>query len=134
MIEQHDRCLLADRPVGAVLIVVLAPILQLFPASGLDAFTLFAPPSQESPRWTLAKQRSRIPASEHIADVASPQRMGAALTYASRYALFTLVGIAREDDLDAPDLTTVANRTSRAEKPRASGDARLNGGVPLGAR
>jgi hypothetical protein len=29
-----------------------------------------------------------------IADVASPQRMGAALTYARRYALFTLVGIA----------------------------------------
>ena len=34
----------------------------------------------------------------------SPQRMGAALTYARRYALFTLVGIAGEDDLDAPDL------------------------------
>ncbi|MBR1279273.1 ERF family protein [Bradyrhizobium sp. AUGA SZCCT0283] len=31
--------------------------------------------------------------------------MGAALTYARRYALFTLVGIAGEDDLDAPDLT-----------------------------
>jgi ERF superfamily len=29
---------------------------------------------------------------------------GAALTYARRYALFTLVGIAGEDDLDAPDL------------------------------
>jgi hypothetical protein len=39
-----------------------------------------------------------------IAEVASPQRMGAALTYARRYALFTLVGIAGEDDLDAPDL------------------------------
>jgi len=34
----------------------------------------------------------------------NPQRMGAALTYARRYALFTLVGIAGEDDLDAPDL------------------------------
>ena len=32
--------------------------------------------------------------------------MGAALTYARRYALFTLVGIAGEDDLDAPDLNT----------------------------
>src|SRR5262249_21766138 len=31
-------------------------------------------------------------------------RMGAALTYARRYALFTLVGIAGEDDIDAPDL------------------------------
>jgi hypothetical protein len=30
--------------------------------------------------------------------------MGAALTYARRYGLFTLVGIAGEDDLDAPDL------------------------------
>jgi hypothetical protein len=37
-------------------------------------------------------------------DMASPKRMGAALTYARRYALFALVGIAGEDDLDAPDL------------------------------
>jgi ERF superfamily protein len=37
-------------------------------------------------------------------DMAAPHRMGAALTYARRYALFTLVGIAGEDDLDAPDL------------------------------
>jgi ERF superfamily len=40
-----------------------------------------------------------------IAETANPQRMGAALTYARRYALFTLVGIAGEDDLDAPDLS-----------------------------
>jgi ERF superfamily len=39
-----------------------------------------------------------------IAETANPHRMGAALTYARRYALFTLVGIAGEDDLDAPDL------------------------------
>jgi hypothetical protein len=39
-----------------------------------------------------------------ITETANPQRMGAALTYARRYALFTLVGIAGEDDLDAPDL------------------------------
>ena len=39
-----------------------------------------------------------------LGDIASPHRMGAALTYARRYALFTLVGIAGEDDLDAPDL------------------------------
>src|SRR5262245_15003553 len=38
-----------------------------------------------------------------ISDTASPRRMGAALTYARRYALFALVGIAGEDDLDAPD-------------------------------
>src|SRR5881227_3152705 len=42
-----------------------------------------------------------------IAETTNPQRMGAALTYARRYALFTLVGIAGEDDLDAPDLSTV---------------------------
>jgi hypothetical protein len=53
-----------------------------------------------------------------VAETANPQRMGAALTYARRYALFTLVGIAGEDDLDAPDLcaappsppTSTANR------------------------
>src|SRR5437868_6923926 len=39
-----------------------------------------------------------------VSETTSPQRMGAALTYARRYALFTLVGIAGEDDLDAPDL------------------------------
>jgi hypothetical protein len=38
-----------------------------------------------------------------LSDMAAPRRMGAALTYARRYALFTLVGIAGEDDLDAPD-------------------------------
>jgi len=39
-----------------------------------------------------------------LSDTAAPRRMGAALTYARRYALFTMVGIAGEDDLDAPDL------------------------------
>src|SRR5271169_3654279 len=39
-----------------------------------------------------------------VSEKAAPQRMGAALTYARRYALFTLVGIAGEDDFDAPDL------------------------------
>jgi hypothetical protein len=43
-----------------------------------------------------------------IAETANPHRMGAALTYARRYSLFALVGIAGEDDLDAPDLCTVA--------------------------
>jgi hypothetical protein len=45
-----------------------------------------------------------------ISDLASPRRMGAALTYARRYALFTLVGIAGEDALDAPDLNDQAGR------------------------
>jgi hypothetical protein len=37
-----------------------------------------------------------------VGETAVPHRLGAALTYARRYALFTLVGIAGEDDLDAP--------------------------------
>ena len=49
-----------------------------------------------------------------ISDIASAQRMGAALTYARRYALFTLVGIAGEDDLDAPDLSADPNPAARA--------------------
>lgn len=52
-----------------------------------------------------------------------PHRMGAALTYARRYALFTLVGIAGEDDLDAPDLQTSAPRTPRTQ----SGKGATNG-------
>src|SRR5678810_58632 len=52
-----------------------------------------------------------------ISDIASAQRMGAALTYARRYALFTLVGIAGEDDLDAPDLTAEPNPSAPAARP-----------------
>jgi hypothetical protein len=55
-----------------------------------------------------------------IAETSTPHRMGAALTYARRYALFTLVGIAGEDDLDAPDLMAPTGRGSapeRAESP-----------------
>jgi hypothetical protein len=47
-----------------------------------------------------------------IAGTATPHRMGAALTYARRYALFTLVGIAGEDDLDAPDLIAPAGQAA----------------------
>src|SRR3954471_5905830 len=43
-----------------------------------------------------------------LSDMNAPQRMGAALTYARRYGLFTMVGIAGEDDLEAPDVN-VAN-------------------------
>ena len=46
-----------------------------------------------------------------VAEIANPHRKGAALTYARRYALFTLVGIAGEDDLDAPDLCMSAVAT-----------------------
>jgi ERF superfamily len=49
-----------------------------------------------------------------ISETASPHRMGAALSYARRYALFALVGIAGEDDLDAPDLLTEPSPAVRA--------------------
>jgi hypothetical protein len=49
-----------------------------------------------------------------ITELANPQRMGLALTYARRYALFTLAGIAGEDDLDAPDLCAGPNSLSSA--------------------
>jgi ERF superfamily protein len=62
-----------------------------------------------------------------VADTASPRRMGAALTYARRYALFALVGIAGDDDLDAPDLQT-AGADILPEKPKANGGDQLHGG------
>ena len=54
--------------------------------------------------------------------------MGAALTYARRYSLFTLVGIAGEDDLDAPDLPTLhldggSSNLGHAEKMNGSAQA-----------
>jgi hypothetical protein len=60
-----------------------------------------------------------------IAETERPHRMGAALTYARRYALFTLVGIAGEDDLDAPDLTEPAPETG---KPGTDSKSSTNGG------
>src|ERR1700727_2929727 len=52
-----------------------------------------------------------------IGETAAPHKMGTALTYARRYALFTLVGIAGEDDLDAPDLP-VTNQNGTGTGPR----------------
>ena len=63
-----------------------------------------------------------------VSETAAPHRMGAALTYARRYALFTLVGIAGEDDLDAPDLKAPAAQNVGPEQPVARGNDRLNGG------
>ena len=63
-----------------------------------------------------------------ISETATPRRMGAALTYARRYALFTLVGIAGEDDLDAPDLNAPTAPISGAEKPASKNFGGLNGG------
>ena len=63
-----------------------------------------------------------------IAETASPHRMGAALTYARRYALFAMVGIAGEDDLDAPDLLAPSAAKSRGaftsgSDPKGNGQA-----------
>jgi hypothetical protein len=63
-----------------------------------------------------------------ISETATPRRMGAALTYARRYALFTLVGIAGEDDLDAPDLKAPTAQNAGPEQPAAGRNDRLNGG------
>jgi len=67
----------------------------------------------------------------------APHRMGTALTYARRYSLFALVGIAGEDDLDAPDLIQgidpTASRSSKSACPR-TGKPTLPQRSPLGAR
>src|SRR4249919_924613 len=73
-----------------------------------------------------------------VAETAAPHRMGAALTYARRYALFTLVGIAGEDDLDAPDLAAPKAGADQAPGPdgqRPNGHAFAAGlSEPRGAR
>ena len=76
-----------------------------------------------------------------ISETATPHRMGAALTYARRYALFTLVGIAGEDDLDAPDLVapTPQTKSSGPDRSRRSmapngpmaGSMPINGGLTI---
>src|SRR5829696_2839300 len=64
-----------------------------------------------------------------VSDTASPRRMGAALTYARRYALFTLVGIAGEDDLDAPDMSVPSSPGGPAQSAHSDGS-----GPPSGIR
>ncbi len=53
-------------------------------------------------------------------DTEAPHRMGAALTYARRYALFALVGIAGEDDLDAPDAIAAPQTPPGPQAPLGS--------------
>ena len=53
-----------------------------------------------------------------LSETSAPRRMGAALTYARRYALFTMVGIAGEDDLDAPDIINDQPRGDKATEAR----------------
>src|SRR5271170_1411410 len=63
-------------------------------------------------------------------ETANPHRMGAALTYARRYALFALVGIAGEDDLDAPDLEAAPQ--ADANSPNGSAGQALSGHAHAG--
>ena len=66
-----------------------------------------------------------------LSETSAPRRMGAALTYARRYALFTMVGIAGEDDLDAPD---IANGQPQRDKPAEVGVASGSNSEPASAR
>src|ERR1700745_3936500 len=84
------------------------------PASGtVSLTTLLVHPSGEwiSSDWPVCQ----------LSETTAPRRMGAALTYARRYALFTMVGIAGEDDLDAPDFASEGPKGNQtAEVGRAA--------------
>src|SRR5882757_3774087 len=81
-----------------------------------------------------------------LSETSAPRRMGAALTYARRYALFTMVGIAGEDDLDAPDLANdppprdkaaeggLAPSSSRERAPVRSSQSRTTNPATLPVR
>ena len=86
---------------------------------------------------TLAHASGQWIASEwpvcSLAEISAPHRMGAAMTYARRYALFAIVGIAGEDDLDAPDLNIepivdLNASLERHGKSRSSESAKPAGG------
>src|SRR6202790_2671230 len=66
-----------------------------------------------------------------LSEISQPRRMGAALTYARRYALFTMVGIAGEDDLDAPPDVTNDPPPARKAADDPSG---VPGGEPATVR
>jgi hypothetical protein len=63
-----------------------------------------------------------------VKDNETPHRMGMALTYARRYSLFALVGIAGEDDLDAPDLRSPISRTPATQNGQGTTDSLNNRG------
>src|SRR3954454_9119729 len=66
-----------------------------------------------------------------VSETAAPHRMGAALTYARRYALFTLVGIAGEDEFDAPALPALKLDGGRLPARPANQPAQSNAQTPL---
>ena len=65
-----------------------------------------------------------------MADLAHPKLMGAALTYARRYCLFTMVGLAGEDDLDAPDLLPAKPLDAVANGPDSGTIIHADRGAP----
>jgi hypothetical protein len=67
-----------------------------------------------------------------LTEMPTPHRMGMALTYARRYSLFALVGIAGEDDLDAPDLVGPPLAPAQAASPpgQFAAATRANGKAP----
>src|SRR5450830_1714201 len=65
-----------------------------------------------------------------VSETAAPHRLGVALTYARRYALFTLVGIAGEDDTDAPDLAALEPANTLGASGRSTNG---NGSAPVGS-
>jgi hypothetical protein len=77
-----------------------------------------------------------------IGDIVTPHKMGSALTHARRYALFTLAGIAGEDDLDAPELSVsiadpdTSNRSDATRTMRIDSGSKTENGsaIPAAAR
>jgi hypothetical protein len=69
-----------------------------------------------------------------VGETAAPHKMGAALTYARRYSLFTLVGIAGEDDLDAPDLPGIPLNANPVNVKEMNGNAKLAGAPSIGPK
>jgi hypothetical protein len=65
-----------------------------------------------------------------VSETAAPHRLGAALTYARRYGLFTLVGIAGEDDLDAPDLPAPSSASKARSVSSDQGAGRWDHPLP----
>ena len=73
----------------------------------------------------------------NLSDMGHPKLMGAALSYARRYCLFTMVGIAGEDDLDAPDLpitNPIAVASNGAGPERLGGCPDINLAAPPARR
>src|ERR1700757_5203891 len=69
-----------------------------------------------------------------ISETAAPHRGGARPPSARRYGLFTLVGIAGEDDLDAPDLLPPSAPETKSDGRSENKKGRFNGGPEQSAQ